>query len=171
MKNRGRDRVKVTRLFWHFLEHFFHSVIRYKLKFCKGSPRELNSVTGEWPIRVFGIFDVSQRTCSHNQCLVPLPLPLACSSRSLQTHMLPLPLSACFPRLAWICVPPPCQIRLNLCIATLSNTAPLPVPRFGAVHCCEYVRANSKHQEVFTRSIKEQRLLAVLVRTLVFVSN
>ena len=52
MKNRGRDRIKVTRLFWHFLEHFFHAVIRYKLKLCKGSPRELNSVIGEWPIRV-----------------------------------------------------------------------------------------------------------------------
>ena len=52
MKNRSRDWVKVSRLFWHFLEHFFHAVICYKLKFCKGSPRELNSVTGEWPIRV-----------------------------------------------------------------------------------------------------------------------
>ena len=52
VKNRGRDRVKVTRLFWHFLEHFFHAVIRYKLKFCKGSPRELSSVTGEWSIGV-----------------------------------------------------------------------------------------------------------------------
>ena len=53
MKNRGGDRVKVTRLFWHFLEHFFHAIVRYKLKFCKGSPRELNSVTGSrLPIRV-----------------------------------------------------------------------------------------------------------------------
>ena len=42
----------VTRFFWHFLEHFFHAVICYKLKFCKGSPTEPNSVTGEWPIRV-----------------------------------------------------------------------------------------------------------------------
>ena len=25
---------------------------RYKLKFCKESPTELNSVRGEWPIRV-----------------------------------------------------------------------------------------------------------------------
>ena len=55
MNNRGRNRVKVTRLFFflvHFLEHFFHAVIRYKLKFCKGSPGELNSVTKKWPIRV-----------------------------------------------------------------------------------------------------------------------
>ena len=52
MKNRGRDWVKATRLFWQFLEHFFHAVIRYKLKFCKGSPRELNSVRGEWSVRV-----------------------------------------------------------------------------------------------------------------------
>ena len=52
MKNRGRDRVKVTRLLGYFLDHFFHAVIRYKLKFCKGSPRELKSVTGECPIRV-----------------------------------------------------------------------------------------------------------------------
>ena len=52
MKNRGRDWVKATRLFWHFLEHFFHAVTRYKLKFCKGSLRVLNSVTGGWPIRV-----------------------------------------------------------------------------------------------------------------------
>ena len=52
MKNRGRDWVKVTRLFLHFLEDFFHAVISYKLKFRKGSPRELNSVTGEWSVRV-----------------------------------------------------------------------------------------------------------------------
>ena len=52
MKNRGWDWVKVTILFWQFLEHFFHAVIRYKLKFCKGSPKELNSVRGEGPARV-----------------------------------------------------------------------------------------------------------------------
>ena len=52
MKNRGRDWVEVTRLFWRFLEHFFHAVISYKLKFCKDNPRELNSVSGEWPIRI-----------------------------------------------------------------------------------------------------------------------
>ena len=52
MKNRGRDWVEVTRLFWHFLEYFFHAVISYKPKFCKESPRELNSVSGDWPVRV-----------------------------------------------------------------------------------------------------------------------
>ena len=119
----------------------------------------------------FGIFDVSQRTCSQNQCLVPLPLlvPLGVSKRI----MLPLPLSACFlfssSRLS------ACFLffssRLDLCTATLSNTASLPVSRFGAEHCREYVRAKSKHQEVLTRSIKKQRLLAVLMRTLVFVSD
>ena len=69
-------------------------------------------------------------------CLFLLP----CS----QTCMLPLPFSACFPCLAWICVPPSCQIRLlDLEPNTAVNT----------------VRAKSKHHEVLARSIKKQRCL------------
>ena len=58
MKKRGQNWVEVTRLFWggegggHFLEYLFHTVISYKLKFCKESPRELNSVSWDWPIKV-----------------------------------------------------------------------------------------------------------------------
>ena len=72
-------------------------------------------------------------------CLFLLP----CS----QTYMLPLPLSVCFPRLAWMCT------------AVLSNTASLRVPRFGAEHCREYCTSKSKHHEVLARSIKKQRCL------------
>ena len=69
-------------------------------------------------------------------CLFLLP----CS----QTYMLPLPFSACFPCLAWICVPPSCQIPLlDLEPNTAVNT----------------VRAKSKHHEVLARSIKKQRCL------------
>ena len=69
-------------------------------------------------------------------CLFLLP----CS----QTYMLPLPFSACFPCLAWICVPPSCQIPLlDLEPNTAVNT----------------LRAKSKHHEVLARSIKKQRCL------------
>ena len=37
---------------WHFLEYFFHTVISSKLKICKEIPRELNSVSGDWPVFV-----------------------------------------------------------------------------------------------------------------------
>ena len=95
---------------------------------------------------LFGIFDVSQCTCSQNQCLFPFHLlvPLPCS----QTYMLPLPFSACFLRLAWICVPPSCQIPLLFgCLDLEPNTA------------VNTVRAKSKHHEVLARSIKKQRCL------------
>ena len=73
-------------------------------------------------------------------CLFLLP----CS----QTYMLPLPFSACFPCLAWICVPPSCQIRLLFgCLDLEPNTA------------VNTVRAKSKHHEVLARSIKKQRCL------------
>ena len=73
-------------------------------------------------------------------CLFLLP----CS----QTYMLPLPLSACFPRLAWICVPPSCQIRLLFGCLDLEPNTP-----------ANTVRAKSKHHEVLVRSIKKQRCL------------
>ena len=70
----------------------------------------------------FGIFDVSQRTCSQNQCLVPRPLlvPLGVSRRiCYHCHY-----QHGFPRLAWICVPPSCQIRLLFrCLDSEPNTA------------------------------------------------
>ena len=65
-----------------------------------------------------------------------------------QTYILPLPLSACFPRLAWICVPPSCQIRLLFrCLNSEPNTA------------MNTVRVKSKHHEVLARSIKKQQCL------------
>ena len=74
-------------------------------------------------------------------CLFLLP----CS----QTYMLPLPFSACFPCLSWICVPPSCQIPLLFgCLNLEPNTAVNTT-----------VRANSKHHEVLARSIKKQRCL------------
>ena len=72
---------------------------------------------------LFGIFDVSQCTCSQNQCLFPLPLlvPLALLSN---IYMLPLPLSACFPRLAWICVPPFVKYGFSSGASIRSRTLP-----------------------------------------------
>ena len=62
-------------------------------------------------------------------CLFLLP----CS----QTYMLPLPFSACFPCLAWICVPPSCQIPLLFgCLDLEPNIA------------VNTARAKSKHHEV-----------------------
>ena len=74
---------------------------------------------------LFGIFDVSQRTCSQNQCLFPFHLlvPLALLSN----------LYAATAILSMFSLS-----RLDLCTAILSNTASLRVPRFGAEHCCEY---------------------------------
>ena len=97
-------------------------------------------------LNLSGIFGVSQRTCSQNQCffLSSCLFLLPCS----QTYILPLPLSACFPRLAWICVPPSCQIRLLFgCLDSEPNTT------------VNTVRAKSKHHEVLARSIKKQRCL------------
>ena len=74
---------------------------------------------------LFGIFDVSQRTCSQNQCLFPFHLlvPLALLSNVYAaTAILSIFSSS----------------RLDLCTAILSNTAFLWVPRFGAEHCREY---------------------------------
>ena len=73
---------------------------------------------------LFGIFDVSQRTCSQNQCLFPLHLlvPLALRSNVYAaTAIISMFTSS----------------RLDLCTAILSNTASLR-PRFGAEHCREY---------------------------------
>ena len=70
-------------------------------------------------------------------------------SRGLQTYMLPLPLPACFPRLAWICVPPSCQIQL---LFRYLDSEPNTAADTG-------VRANSKHHEVLARSIKKQRCM------------
>ena len=74
---------------------------------------------------LFGIFDVSQCTCSQNQCLFPFHLlvPLALLSNVYAaTDILSMFSSS----------------RLDLCIAILSNTASLWVPLFGAEHCREY---------------------------------
>ena len=57
--------------------------------FKPGSQIDLSAFSAPF----FGIFDVSQYTCSQNQCLVPLPL------------LVPLALLS-------ICVPPSCQARL-----------------------------------------------------------
>ena len=74
---------------------------------------------------VFGIFDVSQCTCSQNQCLFPLPLfvPLALLSNVFAATAIISMFSSS---------------RLDLCTAILSNTASLWVPRFGVEHCREY---------------------------------
>ena len=74
---------------------------------------------------LFGIFDVSQCTCSQNRCLFPLPLLvlLALLSNVYAATAIISMLSSS---------------RLDLCTAILSNTASLRVPRFGAVHCREY---------------------------------
>ena len=74
---------------------------------------------------LFGTFDVSQRTCSQNQCLFPLPLlvPLALLSNVYAATAIISMFSSS---------------RLDLCTAILSNTASLRVPRFGAEHCREY---------------------------------
>ena len=74
---------------------------------------------------LFGIFNVSQRTCSQNQCLFPFHLlvPLALLSN----------LYAATAILSMFSLS-----RLDLCTAILSNTASLQVPRFGAEHCREY---------------------------------
>ena len=74
---------------------------------------------------LFGIFDVSQRTCSQNQCLFPLPLlvPLAFLSNVYAATAIISMFSSS---------------HLDLCTAIMSNTASLPVPRFGAEHCREY---------------------------------
>ena len=82
-------------------------------------------------LHLSGIFGVSQRTCSQNQCFFPLPLLV--------------------PRLAWICVPPSCQIRLLFgCLDSEPNTA------------VNTVRAKSNHLDVLARSIKKQRCLLCL---------
>ena len=73
---------------------------------------------------LFGIFDVSQRTCSQNQCLFPFHLldPLALLSNVYAATAILSMFSLS---------------RLDLCTAILSNTASLRVPRFGAEHCRE----------------------------------
>ena len=74
---------------------------------------------------LFGIFDVSQRTCSQNQCLFPFHLlvPLALLSNVYAATAILSMFSSS---------------RLDLCTAILSNTASLRVPRFGVEHCREY---------------------------------
>ena len=52
MKNRGWNWVDVIQLFWHFREYCFHTIFSYRLKFCKESTRELNSVGRDWPFKV-----------------------------------------------------------------------------------------------------------------------
>ena len=49
-------------VFWRFQEYHFHAVISYKLKFCKESPRELNSVSGDWSVRVKAAFNPFNHT-------------------------------------------------------------------------------------------------------------
>ena len=64
---------------------------------------------------LFSIFDVSQRTCSQNQCLLPLPLlvPLALLSNIYAATAIISMFSLS---------------RLDLCTAIMSNTASLRVP-------------------------------------------
>ena len=54
MEHRGWNWIEVTRFFFffHFLEYCFHAFISCRLKFCKESPRGLNSVSGDWPVSV-----------------------------------------------------------------------------------------------------------------------
>ena len=52
IKDRGRYGVMVTRVLWHFLEYGFYKVFSYKLKLCKDSAREFNSVSEDWFVRV-----------------------------------------------------------------------------------------------------------------------
>ena len=66
------------RTFWHFVEYFFYAVISYKLK---ESPRELSSVSGEWPIRVkaaSNLPNLSERDCGgmSEGRKVPLNVPI-----------------------------------------------------------------------------------------------
>ena len=97
---------------------------------------------------LFSIFDVSQCTCSQNQCLFPLPLlvPLALLSNVYAATAIISMFSSS--RLDRICVVLSCQIRLLFgCLDSEPNTA------------VNTVQAKSKHHEVLVRSIKKQRCL------------
>ena len=71
---------------------------------------------------LFAIFDVSQCTCSQNQCLFPLPLlvPLALLSNIYAATAI----ISMFSRLAWICVPPFVKYGFSSGASIRSRTLP-----------------------------------------------
>ena len=50
--------VEVTGYFGHFLDYCFYEVFSYTLKLCKDCTRKLNSLSGDWSVKVKATSDL-----------------------------------------------------------------------------------------------------------------